>query len=171
MRFAAVALLASCVGLPTPALIGWLAQPDTALAQTIQVAEAAKKGKSTPKKSSPKEGGTANLPLKERIGIQLDLAFTGHYNGLINGEPSERTTTAIKSFQKSIGARETGAVAQPERAQLAANSKAVQERVGWALVEDKVTGAQLGLPTKQVPNMARTGSGTRWSSAQGQARQ
>jgi hypothetical protein len=44
----------------------------------------------------------------------------------------------------------------------------VQEHVGWSLVEDKMTGAQLGLPTKQVPNMARTGSGTRWSSAQGQ---
>jgi peptidoglycan hydrolase-like protein with peptidoglycan-binding domain len=168
MRVAAVALLASCLALPAPTLIGLLTQPDHASAQTVQVAEAAKTGKSRPKKASPKEGGIANLPLKERIGIQLDLAFTGHYNGLINGEPNERTTTAIKAFQKSTGARETGVVAQPERAQLATNSKAVQERVGWALVEDKVTGAQLGLPTKQVPNMARTGSGTRWSSAQGQ---
>jgi hypothetical protein len=172
MRFAAVALLASCLALPAPTLIGWLAQPDHASAQTIQVAEAAKKAKTTPKatpkKGNPKEGGNANLPLVERIGIQLDLAFTGHYNGLINGEVNERTTTAIKSFQKSIGARETGVLAQPERAQLAANSKAVQERVGWAMVEDKVTGAQLGLPTKQVPNTARAGSGTRWSSAQGQ---
>jgi hypothetical protein len=166
MRFAGVALLASFLTLP--ALIGWLTQHDHASAQTIQVAEAAKKGKAAPKKGSPKEGGIANLPLKERIGIQLDLAFTGHYNGLINGEASERTTTGIKSFQKSIGARETGMLAQPERAQLSANSKAVQERVGWAMVEDKVTGAQLGLPTRQVPNVARAGSGTRWSSAQGQ---
>src|SRR5262245_9997626 len=172
MRFAAVALLASCLALPAPTLIGWLAQPDHAFAQTVLVAEAAKKGKATPKagpkKGSPKDGGTANLPLVERIGIQLDLAFTGHYNGLINGEVNERTATAIKSFQKSIGARETGILAQPERAQLAANSKAVQKHVGWAMVEDQVTGAQLGLPTKQVPNTARAGSGTRWSSAQGQ---
>jgi peptidoglycan hydrolase-like protein with peptidoglycan-binding domain len=176
MRFAAVALLASCLALPAPTLIGFLTQPNPASAQTIQVAEAAKndnkkdskKGKSTTKKGGPKEAGNANLPLTERIGIQLDLAFTGHYNGLINGEVNERTTTAIKSFQKSIGARETGVLAQPERAQLATNSKAVQEHVGWAMVEDKATGALLGLPTKQVPNMARTGSGTRWSSAQGQ---
>ena len=172
MRFAAVALLASCLALPAPTLIGWLTQPDHAFAQTIQVAEAAKKGKATPKatpkKGNPKEGGNANLPLAERIGIQLDLAFTGHYNGLINGEVNERTATAIKSFQKSIGARETGVLAQPERAQLATNSKAVQEHVGWAMIEDKVTGAQLGLPTRQVPNTARAGSGTRWSSAQGQ---
>jgi hypothetical protein len=170
MRFAGVALLASCLVLPAPSLIGWLTQPNHASAQTIQVAEAAKKGKATakaaPKKGSPKEG--ANLPLKERIGIQLDLAFAGHYNGLINGENNERTTTTIKAFQKSIGARETGVLAQPERAQLATNSKAVQERVGWAMVEDKVTGAQLGLPTRQVSKEVRAGSGTRWSSAQGQ---
>src|SRR5205823_5424874 len=117
-------------------------------------------------KSGPNQG--ANLPLVERIGIQLDLAFTGHYNGLINGEFNERTATAIKAFQKSIGARDTGVLAQPERTQLATNSKAVQEHVSWAMVEDKVTGAQLGLPTRQVPNMVRAGSGTRWSSAQGQ---
>src|SRR5215510_13148527 len=120
MRFTAVVLLASCLALPAPTLVGWLTQD--ASAQTVQVAETAKKGKSTPKKGSPKEAGVANLPLKERIGIQLDLAFTGHYNGPINGEPSERATTAIKSFQKSIGVRDTGALAQPERAQLAANS-------------------------------------------------
>src|SRR5215467_1288086 len=168
MRFAAVALLASCLALPAPALIAILTQPAPATAQTIQVAEVAKKGKPTTKAGSPKEAGIANLPLKERMAIQLDLAFTGHYNGLINGDAGERTATAIKAFQKSIGARDTGVLAQGERAQLAANSKAVQEHVGWAMVEDKTTGALLGLPTKQVPNVTRAGSGTRWSSAQGQ---
>jgi hypothetical protein len=162
MRFACVSLLAFS--------LAWPAFTQDISAQTIQVAEAAKKGKAEPKKGSPKGApvnGT-NLPLPERVGIQFDLAFTGHFNGLINGEFNERTTTAIKSFQKSIGARDTGALAPPERAQLATNSKAVQERVGWAMVDDKVTGAQLGLPTKQVPRVARSGSGTRWSSAQGQ---
>jgi peptidoglycan hydrolase-like protein with peptidoglycan-binding domain len=168
MRFAAVALLASCLALPAPTLIAILTQPNPATAQTFQVAETAKQGKSTAKKGSPKEAGIANLPLKERMAIQLDLAFTGHYNGLINGDAGERTSTAIKAFQKSIGARETGVLAQGERAQLAANSKAVQEHVGWAMVDDKATGALLGLPTKQVPNVTRAGSGTRWSSAQGQ---
>jgi peptidoglycan hydrolase-like protein with peptidoglycan-binding domain len=167
MRFAGVTLLAFSLAWPT------FAQDKSA--QTITIAEAAKKGKAEPKKGAPKgspkgaPGGTAaNLPLPERVGVQFDLAFTGHFNGLINGEFNERTAAAIKSFQKSIGARDTGALAPPERAQLATNSKAVQERVGWAMVDDKVTGAQLGLPTKQVPRTMRTGSGTRWSSAQGQ---
>jgi hypothetical protein len=160
--------------------LAWPASAQDISAQTITIAAKGKaagsKGtpKGTPKlnpKSSPKGGpGTTatNLPLRERLRIQFDLAFTGHFNGLINGEFNERTTAAIKSFQKSIGARETGALAPPEREQLATKSKAVQERVGWAMVDDKVTGAQLGLPTKQVPGSIRTGSGTRWSSAQGQ---
>jgi hypothetical protein len=162
MRFAGVTLLAFS--------LAWPASAQGISAQTIQVAEAAKKGKAEPKKGAPKGAPVngSNLPLPERVGIQFDLAFTGHFNGLINGEFNERTAIAIKSFQKSIGAGETGILASPERAKLATNSKAVQERVGWAMVDDKVTGAQLGLPTKQVPRIARSGSGTRWSSAQGQ---
>jgi peptidoglycan hydrolase-like protein with peptidoglycan-binding domain len=165
MRSACISLLAFC--------LAWPAFAQDTSAQTFTVAEAAKKGKTEAKKGgakgSPKGSPTAsNLPLPERVGIQFDLAFTGHFNGLINGEFNERMTTAIKSFQKSIGARETGALAPPERAQLATSSKAVQEHIGWAVVDDKVTGAQVGLPTKQVPRTMRTGSGTRWSSAQGQ---
>jgi hypothetical protein len=148
--------------------LAWPASAGDMPVQTITVAEAATKGKAEPKKGAPKGSPSANLPLPERVGIQFDLAFTGHFNGLINGEFNDRTTTAIKAFQKSIGARETGALAPPERAQLATNSKAVQERVGWAMVDDKVTGAQVGLPTKQVPRVVRTENGTRWSSAQGQ---
>src|SRR5881275_1745825 len=112
MRFAGVTLLA--FGLAWPAFAQGIS------AQTITIAEAAK-GKAESKNANPKGnpkgspkgapgGNAASLPLPERVGIQLDLAFTGHFNGLINGEFSERTATAIKSFQKSIGARETGAL-------------------------------------------------------------
>ena len=36
------------------------------------------------------------------------------------------------------------------------------------MVDDKATGAQIGLPTKQVPNTGPGKTGTRWFSAQGQ---
>ncbi len=36
------------------------------------------------------------------------------------------------------------------------------------MVDDEVTGAQIGLPTKQVPNTGPGKTGTRWFSAQGQ---
>ena len=177
MRLAGVVLIASTIALPAPALIGLLAPPNPAQAQpgTFQTAEV-KKGKATPKtttpkKTTPKETNNTNygnVPPAERIGIQFDLAFTGHFEGPINGEFNDKVIAEVKSFQKSSGFRETGMLAPNERAQLAAQSKAVQERVGWKMVDDKVTGAQVGLPTRQVPNMIRAGSGTRWSSAQGQ---
>ena len=43
----------------------------------------------------------------------------------------------------------------PERARSPRMSKAKQEQVGWRMVDDKATGAQVGLPTKQVPNSAK----------------
>jgi hypothetical protein len=47
-------------------------------------------------------------------------------------------------------------------------SKEKQDQVGWRMVDDKVTGAEIGVPTKQVPNSGPGKSGTRWFSAQGQ---
>ncbi len=101
------------------------------------------------------------MPLPERVGIQFDLAWTGHFNGLINGEFNERTVTAVKAFQKSIGVtrdRHAGAArARPARHQVEDR----QERVGWRMVDDKVTGAQVGLPTKQVPTHRRAAAAAR----------
>jgi peptidoglycan hydrolase-like protein with peptidoglycan-binding domain len=134
-------------------------------------AKDAKKGtppanKGTPLPPTPNPYG--GLTLAERVGIQADLAFTGYFNGLINGEFNDRAMAAVRAFQKANTFRETGMLAPPERAALAARSKAKQEQVGWRMVDDRVTGAQLGLPTTQVPNRSLQRNGTRWSSAQGQ---
>jgi peptidoglycan hydrolase-like protein with peptidoglycan-binding domain len=133
---------------------------------------AAAKKKSAPKKkkpSSPSTNGTyASMPLAERVGIQFDLAWATYYNGLIDGEFTEKSVAAVKAFQKDRKFRETGVLSAQERELLAALSKGRQERVGWQMVDDKITGAQLGVPLKQVPNSSRGRRGTRWSSAQGQ---
>jgi hypothetical protein len=110
-------------------------------------AAAAKKATAEAKKAAPappvaSAGSYANMPLAERVGIQFDLAWSGHFNGLINGEFNDRA--------------------------LAARSKEKQEQVGWRMVDDKATGVQVGLPTAQVPNLSPGRRGTRWSSAQGQ---
>src|SRR5690606_32221591 len=110
----------------------------------------------------------ADMPIAERAALQFDLAFTGHYNGLIDGNFSSRSIAAVRRFQKEHGARETGVLTPQERTALAAASKAQQQRVGWRMVEDRATGAQVGLPTRQVPRRTRARRGTRWSSAQGQ---
>src|SRR5262245_18730752 len=110
----------------------------------------------------------AAIPLAERIAIQFDLAWTGDYNGLVNGEFNDRTAAAIKTFQRDRKFKETGTLNPQERALLAAVAKAKAAQVGWSMVDDPVTGALIGLPTRQVPNKSQGRSGTRWASAQGQ---
>jgi peptidoglycan hydrolase-like protein with peptidoglycan-binding domain len=188
MRVGGAALVASIAAVAAW-LGGVLTPPQSAQAQVpeapaarFQVTEAAKKtGTPGAKKGAPapvaKKGAPApqaapnayaNVPLAERVGIQFDLAFTGYYNGLITGEFNDRALAAVRAFQKDAAFRETGVLAPPERVALAARSKAKQEQVGWRMVDDRRTGAQLGLPTAQVPNVSQGRSGTRWSSAQGQ---
>src|SRR6478735_867509 len=44
----------------------------------------------------------------ERQAIQSDLAWIGKYNGLINGDASERMVSAIQAFQKDRHNKTTG---------------------------------------------------------------
>src|SRR4051812_40715064 len=108
------------------------------------------------------------IALTERIAIQNDLVWTGDYNGLINGDFGERAIAAVKAFQKRNGGKETGVLNQPERASLAAAAKPKQEAVGWRMVQDLVTGARLGIPSKLMPNTQVSGGISKWSSSRGE---
>jgi S1-C subfamily serine protease len=132
---------------------------------TVRTAAAAAKRR-PPAPPPPRDN--SSMPLADRIAIQFDLAWTGDYNGLINGEFNDKTIAAIKTFQRNRKFRETGVLNTQERALLAASAKAKQAQVGWTMIDDAVTGARLGLPTKQVPIKSQSKAGTRWSSAQGQ---
>ncbi len=108
------------------------------------------------------------IPVNERLSIQSDLTWTGDYNGLIDGVFSDRLVAAVKAFQRRNKTRDTGVLNPQEREILAASAKPLQDEVGWQLVEDPITGARIGLPARLATEIARAGSGTRWSSAQGQ---
>jgi peptidoglycan hydrolase-like protein with peptidoglycan-binding domain len=141
-------------------------------AQSAKNPAAAADTKNAPQKKSvaalPSRGLSSGVSIAERASIQFDLAWIGAYNGLITGEANDKTSAAIKMFQKDYRFKETGTLAPPERAQLSTMSRDKQDQVGWRMADDKVTGAQIGLPTKQVPNTGPGKSGTRWFSAQGQ---
>jgi S1-C subfamily serine protease len=138
------------------------------ISQTGATAEpAARTGKFRNPATTASEGAT-RLGSCDRLALQFDLAWSGDYNGLVNGEINDKTTAAIKTFQHDRKFKETGVLNPQERALLAAAAKAMQAQVGWSLVDDPVTGARIGLPSKQVPNESQTKNGTRWSSAQGQ---
>jgi len=104
----------------------------------------------------------------DRMSLQSDLAWVGAYNGLINGEVSDRLVTAIKSFQKDNGGKQTGVLNPQERGALAGAAKALSDRAGWKIGFDPVNGIRLGLPTKLAPIQTTGASGSKWSSAQGQ---
>jgi len=111
---------------------------------------------------------TANaMAQAERTAIQSDLAWVGDYNGLINGEASERMVAAIKAFQKVNRGKETGVLNPQERSLLADAARKRQGNVGWKIVTDMVTGARLGIPAKLVPQQSSDANGSKWSSSTG----
>ncbi|WP_027580969.1 serine protease [Bradyrhizobium sp. Ai1a-2] len=111
---------------------------------------------------------TANgMTQAERLALQSDLAWVGQYNGAITGDVSERMVNAIKEFQKSRGGKPTGVLNPQERGVLAETARRKQESVGWRIVTDPGTGAQLGIPTKLVPQLASGVDGARWTSPTG----
>lgn len=103
----------------------------------------------------------------ERLSIQSDLAWVGQYNGAITGDVSERMVEAIKEFQKASGGKPTGVLNPKERSVLAETGRRRRDNAGWKIVTDAPTGAQLGIPTKLVPQQTSDANGTRWSSPTG----
>src|SRR5262245_11935448 len=128
----------------------------------------AAKGNATPKASPAIVAAYAAMPVGERRAIQSDLIWAGEYNGVIADDFGERAIAAVKAYQASSGAPETGTLTSQQRAALAAAAKSRQEASGWRVVDDVVTGARLAVPIKHAPNASNTNSGMRWSSGRGE---
>jgi len=142
-----------------------LVQPKPGLAQAAQrLAQTAPALAAKP--PSPRETYAA-MTLNERVAIQSDLVWTGHYDGIIDGDFGKRSLAAVNAFQKSLNHAETGILNPHEREQLASRARARQADVGWRRVDDSATGVGMGLPTKLVPQEARVPNGTRWASKGG----
>ncbi len=151
----------------------------TAMIMLASAAHAQAPAPSTPVKPKP----VATVPIRpaiqtpadtakgmtqaERLSIQSDLAWTGNYNGAINGEVSDRMVASIKAFQKNNGGKETGVLNPQERGLLAVAAKKPRDNVGWKIVTDMVTGAKLGIPGKLVPQQISDAGGSKWQSASG----
>ncbi len=102
-----------------------------------------------------------------RQALQSDLAWTDHYNGLINGEVGDRLIAAIKAFQKDQAGKQTGVLNPQERDVLTAAARKARVNVGWKITTDAATGVRLGLPMRLTPQQSSAGDGTTWSSSTG----
>lgn len=120
----------------------------------------------SPTAQTPVETMTA-MTVGERRAIQSDLAWVGHYNGIINGDVSDRMVAAIKAFQKDRRGKQTGVLNPQERALLAEAAKKLQAATGWKIVTDSATGARLGLPLRLVPQQTTGADRSTWASPSG----
>ncbi|TMJ05231.1 MAG: peptidoglycan-binding protein [Alphaproteobacteria bacterium] len=168
MRLAGAALsIVAAVSLAAAEPAGQAAPPKAAAAKPAAKAAPAAKAEKKATTDAIAASYTA-IPLAERLSIQNDLAWTGDYNGAINGEFGERAIAAVKAFQKRNGGKETGVLNQPERAALSGAAKPKQDAVGWRMVDDLMTGARIGIPTRLMPNTHFSGGIGKWTSARGE---
>lgn len=159
---ALVILFLGCFALTADAFAQFFAPAPT---RPPAVRRSARPAKPPPSKPPP---AYAVIPEAERVAIQRDLIWTGDYNGMANGDFGEASVAAVKSFQRNIAGKETGILNPDERLRLEEAAKTVQKQVGWQMVDDRTTGAQLGLPAKLVPQQRATDSGTHWQSRHGE---
>jgi peptidoglycan hydrolase-like protein with peptidoglycan-binding domain len=141
------------------------AQADAQTAAPSAKAAQAQKGAAA--KPAAKPTTNDSMPLADRLAIQTDLIWTGDFNGLANGEWGDRTTNAVKTFQKRKGGKDTGTLTPEERAALSTEAKAKQDDVGWKLVADD-NGTQVGVPLKLMPRASKGKSGGHWQSNKGE---
>jgi Putative peptidoglycan binding domain/Trypsin-like peptidase domain len=140
---------------------------------SLPPASAAPRTSAVPPSAAAKPGlkeSYAVIPLAERMAAQADLIWSGHYTGPINGEFSDAFVTAVKAFQRQNKSKQTGVLNPAERQALIELVRPLQEQVGWRMVQDSVTGARLGVPSKLAPIASVSKTGGMWSSQQGQVR-
>ncbi|HET7680768.1 MAG TPA: serine protease [Xanthobacteraceae bacterium] len=111
----------------------------------------------------------AAMPPAERIAIQSDLLWAGHYEGVADGDFTERSIAAVRAFQRENKTKQTGILNPKEREVLAAAAKKEREAVGWRVVEDAQSGSRVGFPAKLLPQWVKNKLGSRWSSERGEA--
>jgi hypothetical protein len=95
--------------------------------------------------------------------IQNMLIWTGHYDGLVNGNMSAATRNAIRAFQSQVGGRQDGTLSDSQIDQLRQRSAAKMQAAGFRSVNDKRTGIEIGLPLRLLEGSEPVRWGTTWS--------
>ncbi|HZS64591.1 MAG TPA: trypsin-like peptidase domain-containing protein [Xanthobacteraceae bacterium] len=116
---------------------------------------------------SPRAAYSAMAPA-ERVSIQSDLIWTTDCDCVADGEITDATIAAIRSFQKQIRSKPTGVLNPQERELLAAAARKARDATSWRVIDDTRSGARVGLPGKILSQSDRGKSGTRWTSVHGE---
>src|SRR5262249_46574027 len=117
--------------------IGTGVAPDDAIARKPKPSQASATTEATPNlptneraTTGPLRAAYSAMSLSDRVSIQSDLIWTGDYNGVTDGEFSDRAIAAVKAFQKRSGGKDTGLLTADEREKLAAAAQPRVDQVG-----------------------------------------
>ncbi len=96
--------------------------------------------------------------------IQAALAWTGHYDGPIDGRQRPALRASVARFQRGGGFRPTGRLSANELGQLLAEADDARARAGYEAFTDPRTGITIGIPRALTPQMQQSEQGTRFAS-------
>jgi serine protease Do len=94
--------------------------------------------------------------------LQFALIWTGHYDGMVDGDIGPRSIAAIASFQRENGWSPNGVLSEEQIRRLLQRSEQNQRSVGFRLLEDARSRILIGLPTSLMVRSNDTEFGTRW---------
>jgi peptidoglycan hydrolase-like protein with peptidoglycan-binding domain len=108
------------------------------------------------------------LPETERRAIQQDLTFTTSFSGAASGSFGSLTFGAIQAFEKGKNLVVDGILTPQERQVLAAMASAERKTLRFNIVDDRRSGARIGIPEALLSRRTDNPTGgSRWQSADG----
>lgn len=99
--------------------------------------------------------------------IQEALAWTGHYDGPIDGRPRSAVQSSVTRFQRESGFRPTGHLSAQEVDHLLEEGDNARAAAGYEPFTDQRTGITIGVPRALTPKMEQSERGTRFAAEDG----
>jgi Putative peptidoglycan binding domain len=101
----------------------------------------------------------AKAPAANIEQIQVWLVWAGYYDGPLDGSVGPGTTSAIKQFQRDIGAEQSGSLSADQSLALSQRAATRINAAGFSTITDFSTGIRVGMPLALVaPKDHRRGS-------------
>ena len=107
------------------------------------------------------------LPDADRKAVQDALGWLDFYNGAIDGAFGKRTRDSIVAYQQSVSAVANGIVTPAELEALKTAAERARAAVGFALVDDRISGVRIGAPLKLLTKLKPSSGDTTLQSGDG----
>jgi hypothetical protein len=118
--------------------------------------------------STDSEAWFHGLSAGDRLRLETELVLIGLLTDLPDGDFAPATFDALTTLQRNAGGKATGVLSAAERRDLAMRAAAAEIRLGFATTTDQDALVELRLPATVLTDHRSTGTGTSYSSADGE---